>query len=266
VSFWQIDCLPVIDRARLAALVAGSGVPRRQGSLLAPHQSGKLILHVADTAGVNLFPGALNSADSLGRAANAAVTRLLGGIGPDATSFAVENGDLLTATGLAVLQRFEPVEVEGLPTLLPVGPAEVIAFERVDDQLVNVLRGREGTAARAWESGDHVGMNPTAGLWDARAAAQMAVEAKLGAGASLPAPGTVLRGVAGGSAWQERTFRHVQNVAAAVWIITHNLHCRPAVTVVDSAGTVVHGEVVYDSDNQLTLSFSVPFGGAAYLN
>lgn len=169
-----------------------------------------------DTATVNKFPSALNSADSLGRAKNGAVTRLVAGISPDDTTFAVEDGDLLAVTGVAVLQKFEQVEVEGIVTLLPVSPAEIITFERVDDQLVNVLRHREGTAARTWDAGDYVGMNPTAGLWDARAAAQMAVEAKLGTGASTAALGQYLRGTGpGASVWSAIQATDIPDLSAA---------------------------------------------------
>lgn len=61
-------------------------------------------------------------------------------------------------------------------------------------------------------------------------------------------------------------YRHVQSVAAAVWTVVHNLGKRPAVSVVDSAGDEVYGKVHYDSDTQVTLSFSAAFGGEAYFN
>ena len=57
-----------------------------------------------------------------------------------------------------------------------------------------------------------------------------------------------------------------QPVAAATWTINHPLNKRPAVTVVDSAGTVVVGDIVYNSDSQLEISFSGAFSGKAYLN
>lgn len=63
------------------------------------------------------------------------------------------------------------------------------------------------------------------------------------------------------------TRRHVHNqgVAATEWVVTHTLGGRPSVMVVDSAGTVVVGEVQYDSNTQITVSFTVPFSGFAYL-
>lgn len=56
-----------------------------------------------------------------------------------------------------------------------------------------------------------------------------------------------------------------QPIASSTWNITHALGGRPSVTVVDSAGTVVIGEVVYNSDTSVTVLFSAPFSGYAYL-
>lgn len=63
------------------------------------------------------------------------------------------------------------------------------------------------------------------------------------------------------------TRRHVhsQGVATSEWVITHTLDGRPSIMVVDSAGTVVIGEVQYDSDTQIKVLFTVPFSGYAYL-
>jgi hypothetical protein len=59
---------------------------------------------------------------------------------------------------------------------------------------------------------------------------------------------------------------HTQAVAAAVWTVIHNLGKRPAVTVVDSAGDVIEGNVAYLDSNRLTLNFSAAFSGSAFLN
>lgn len=58
---------------------------------------------------------------------------------------------------------------------------------------------------------------------------------------------------------------HTQGAASSTWNITHALGGRPSVTVVDSAGTVVHGEVVYNSNTSIIVLFSSPFSGYAYL-
>ena len=57
-----------------------------------------------------------------------------------------------------------------------------------------------------------------------------------------------------------------QSSAASVWVITHALGKFPSVTVVDSAGTLVEGDVEYNSITQITLSFGAAFAGLAYLN
>ena len=67
------------------------------------------------------------------------------------------------------------------------------------------------------------------------------------------------------------TYTHNQNSVSDTWVIVHNLGKFPSVTVVDSGGTVVTGNVVYDSNNQITLTFFangnlVAFSGKAYLN
>ena len=61
-------------------------------------------------------------------------------------------------------------------------------------------------------------------------------------------------------------YTHTQSVSSATWTITHNLGFSPAVSVVDSGGNHVIGDVNYVSVNALTISFSAPFGGSAYLS
>jgi len=58
---------------------------------------------------------------------------------------------------------------------------------------------------------------------------------------------------------------HTQASASATWNITHTLGGYPSVMVVDSASTVVIGEVSYVSTSQVQVSFSSPFSGYAYL-
>ena len=58
---------------------------------------------------------------------------------------------------------------------------------------------------------------------------------------------------------------HTQSVASATWNVVHELGGRPSVTVVDTAGTVVIGQVSYNSNTSITISFSAPFAGYAYL-
>lgn len=62
------------------------------------------------------------------------------------------------------------------------------------------------------------------------------------------------------------TLTHHQANPAAVWPIVHGLGRFPSVTVVDSAGSTVLGDVTYTDANNLTLHFAAPFSGTAYLN
>jgi hypothetical protein len=72
--------------------------------------------------------------------------------------------------------------------------------------------------------------------------------------------GTAPSGVA------DLTFTFNQLAPSIVWTIIHNLGKNPSVTVTDSAGTIVVGDVVYTGPNSLTIQFSVAFSGSAYLN
>jgi hypothetical protein len=63
------------------------------------------------------------------------------------------------------------------------------------------------------------------------------------------------------------SFQYSQNIASAVWTITHNLPFYPNVSVVDSAGTQIFpGTVQYPNATQVVLTFSSAVGGFAYLS
>ena len=69
----------------------------------------------------------------------------------------------------------------------------------------------------------------------------------------------------GGAAGNTRRHVHSQGTASTTWIITHSLGGKPSVMVVDTADTVVIGEVKYDSNTQITILFTAAFSGYAYL-
>jgi len=72
-----------------------------------------------------------------------------------------------------------------------------------------------------------------------------------------------IQGVPGSGSF---SYHHQQLSPAATWVIVHNLNGYPNITIVDSAGTQVEGEVKYDSGTQVTVSFSSAFAGDAYLS
>lgn len=65
---------------------------------------------------------------------------------------------------------------------------------------------------------------------------------------------------------KDKNYRHVQGVSSATWNIAHNLDKFPSVTIKDSAGSIVIGEIQYNDTNNITLTFSGAFSGEAYLN
>jgi hypothetical protein len=62
------------------------------------------------------------------------------------------------------------------------------------------------------------------------------------------------------------SYTHTQGVASATWTINHNLHFQPNVTVQDSAGNIVEGEIAYNTLDSLVVTFSTAFSGEAYLS
>ncbi len=72
--------------------------------------------------------------------------------------------------------------------------------------------------------------------------------------------------VQAGGAAGDLSYTHTQSLASTLWTVTHNLGKRPAVTVVDSGGNEVVGDVTHLDANNLTVTFSVAFGGVAYCN
>lgn len=57
-----------------------------------------------------------------------------------------------------------------------------------------------------------------------------------------------------------------QPTPAATWLVNHSLGKYPAVSIVDSAGTVVYGNVTYVNLNQVQIDFTAAFSGKAYFN
>jgi hypothetical protein len=63
-----------------------------------------------------------------------------------------------------------------------------------------------------------------------------------------------------------QAYTHDQGVPASTWTITHNLGYPPNVTILDSTGRVVEGDIAYPDANTVVLTFTASFGGKAYLS
>lgn len=69
-----------------------------------------------------------------------------------------------------------------------------------------------------------------------------------------------------GSVTSDAHYTHVQNAASATWSVSHGLGKKPSVMIVDSADSVLHGEIEYTDLNNLLINLSAPTSGKAYLN
>lgn len=76
--------------------------------------------------------------------------------------------------------------------------------------------------------------------------------------------GTSSGGSTGGGA-PTGHYKYIQNFASDVWIIDHELGGFPTVTVIDSSGDLVFGQVNYPDTSTVRVSFSAPLAGYAYL-
>lgn len=65
---------------------------------------------------------------------------------------------------------------------------------------------------------------------------------------------------------EDANYVHNQIAASMTWTINHNLNKYPSVVIVDTAGTLVIGEVNYTSLNQVVVTFTALFSGQAYCN
>lgn len=74
-----------------------------------------------------------------------------------------------------------------------------------------------------------------------------------------------LSGPAGPQGPSGGDFRFVQATPSAVWTIEHGLAFDPSVTVIDSSGAQVEGDVVH-TGSTVVVTFSAAFSGTAILS
>jgi len=59
-------------------------------------------------------------------------------------------------------------------------------------------------------------------------------------------------------------YRHSQVIPSTTWLFTHDLQYPASITTVDSAGTVLYGDVAYLDDFNIQIDFAFPTAGYAY--
>ena len=94
--------------------------------------------------------------------------------------------------------------------------------------------------------------------------AKTTVKLKGGTGITLTQPASNEITIA--SLNDDANFVFTQGIPSATWNITHNLGKFCSVTVVDTSKQIVIGDITYVNNNSLTITFSAPFSGEAYLN
>jgi hypothetical protein len=64
----------------------------------------------------------------------------------------------------------------------------------------------------------------------------------------------------------KQAYTHNQQTASSNWVIDHGLEMFPNIIIIDSSGEQVMGNIVYNSINRVTLSFSSAISGIAQLS
>ena len=151
--------------------------------------SAPTLLFAQDTPGTVRYPTALDTADSLIRAANSARTTLSASITNNAATISVASTASFPASGAFMID------------------SEIIFYTgKTATTFTGLVRGADGTTAAAHSSGAAVRGVITAAHHNTLANAIIAMQSRMGTGASTPTAGTVLRGTgAGASSWSALT-------------------------------------------------------------
>lgn len=64
----------------------------------------------------------------------------------------------------------------------------------------------------------------------------------------------------------DKNFVYVQHEPSNNWIIEHNLNKYPSVTIMDSANSIMIGDIKYINENKLEVNFTSSPTGTAVLN
>lgn len=75
-----------------------------------------------------------------------------------------------------------------------------------------------------------------------------------------------MKAIAGLVSAADKHFTYEWRTLLTTVTINHNLHKKPSVIVVDTAGTELFCDVAYTDDDNVTLTFSEPVRGTAYFN
>lgn len=64
---------------------------------------------------------------------------------------------------------------------------------------------------------------------------------------------------------RNQRFIHTQSAPSDSWVIDHDLGGNPSVSVTDTDGNIIIGDIQYISSSRISIRFSAQFSGLAYL-
>ena len=145
------------------------------------------------------------------------------------------------------------------------GPKGVQGIQGVQGVQGSAIQGTQGTIGPVGPGAGAQGTQGTQGLDGGGVTLQQLTDAI--AGVALGSTDDLSEGAINKYFTPARVaYQHTQGASSSSWVINHNLHFYPNVTVQDSAGNIVEGEIAYTNLDSLTVTFSTAFSGEAYLS
>ena len=157
-----------------------------------------------------------------------------------AAPYAAGSGSLAVASAAGI--ALAPGQWVRVSTSRAGAPLSILRATGVSGDVLAIAGGADGSSDVDLQVGDAAELRVTAGAFADLHAAVNALEL-----AAAP-------------------YVFAQPTPASSWTIAHQLNRYPSVTVVDSAGEVVIGDIRYVDANTITAAFSGGFSGSAYLN
>ena len=199
--------------------------------------------------GTTSYPTALDTADDLVRATNNATTQLSGSISSSITSIAVNSTALFPVSGIIRIDQ------------------EIISYTGTSggNTFTGCTRGFEGTTAASHSNNSGVFLDITAASNNVKNDAIIAIETKIGTGASTPTANTVMRGTGTGTS----AYGQIVNadVSATAAIAHSKLANMTAGTVMVGnasnvpTATAITGDVTIANDGVTAISSGVILNG-----
>lgn len=164
-----------------------------------------------------------------------------------------------------VVQTDSNLEAE-VPDILLQEPYPITAWiYRVEGEMRYTENRREFQVIKRARPEDYIWSDDDRKYWDSKVDKEWGTQ-YAGKFLSIGADGFVTVSDITDVTVSDKFFIFEQAVASNRWTVNHNLDKYPSVTVVDSAGTIIIGEVAYLSRNDLRITFQSAFSGKAYMN